>query len=353
MLDFVYRAAATRVVFVPGGLGCIADEVEALRIERALVLCTADQRDLAETVAALLGKRCAGLFDGAVMHVPIEVANKARAYATERDADGVLAIGGGSTIGLAKAIALETGLPVVAVPTTYAGSEMTPIYGLTEGGAKRTGRDARVLPRTVVYDPELTFKLPVALSVSSGLNAIAHAAEGLYARDSNPVLNLMAEEGIRALAAGLPRLAAAPRELAARSDCLYGAWLCGTVLGQAGMALHHKLCHVLGGSLDLPHAETHAVMLPHTLAYNAPAAPEAMRRIARAIGRSDASRGLHELANALGAPTALRDLGVEAADLKRIADLALANPYWNPRPLDREAIVGLLRRAWAGEPPES
>ena len=353
MLDFVYSAAAARVVFVPGGLGRIAEEVAALRIERALVLCTADQRDLAETVAALLGKRCAGLFDGAVMHVPIEVANKARAYATERDADGVLAIGGGSTIGLAKAIALDTGLPVVAVPTTYAGSEMTPIYGLTEGGAKRTGRDARVLPRTVVYDPELTFKLPVALSVSSGLNAIAHAAEGLYARDSNPVLNLMAEEGIRALAAGLPRLAAAPRELAARSDCLYGAWLCGTVLGQAGMALHHKLCHVLGGSLDLPHAETHAVMLPHTLAYNAPAAPEAMRRIARAIGRSDASRGLYEFAIELGASTALRELGVEAADLERIADLALAHPYWNPRPLEREAVAGLLRRAWAGEPPES
>jgi maleylacetate reductase len=353
MLDFVYSAAAIRVIFAPGALGRIADEVAALGIERALVLCTPDQRDLAEAAAALLGKRCAGLFHGARMHVPIEVAREAREYATSFDADGVLAIGGGSTIGLAKVIALDMGLPIVAVPTTYAGSEMTPIYGLTEGGAKRTGRDARVQPRTVVYDPELTFGLPVALSVTSGLNAIAHAAEGLYARDSNPVLELMAEEGIRALAAGLPRLAAAPRELAARSDCLYGAWLCGTVLGQAGMALHHKLCHVLGGSLDLPHADTHAVMLPHTLAYNAPAAPEAMRRIARAIERPEASAGLHELALELGAPTALRDLGVEAGDLKRIADLALANPYWNPRPLDSEAIAGLLRRAWAGAPPES
>ncbi len=353
MLDFVYSASAIRVIFAPGGLGRIADEVAALKIERALVLCTADQRDLAEAAAARLGKRCAGLFDGARMHVPIEVARRACEYATSLDADGVLAIGGGSTIGLAKAIALDIGLPIVAVPTTYAGSEMTPIYGLTEGGAKRTGRDARVLPRTVIYDPELTFNLPVPLSLTSGLNAIAHAAEGLYARDSNPVLNLMAEEGIRALAAGLPSLAAAPRELAARSDCLYGAWLCGTVLGQAGMALHHKLCHVLGGSLDLPHAETHAVMLPHTLAYNAPAAPEAMRRIARAIGRPEASSGLHELASELGAPIALRDLGVAAADLERIADLALTNAYWNPRPLDREAIAGLLQRAWAGAPPES
>ncbi|RYX96013.1 MAG: maleylacetate reductase [Comamonadaceae bacterium] len=352
MLDFVYSASAIRVIFAPGGLGRIADEVAALGIERALVLCTAGQRDLGEAAMALLGGRCAGLFDGARMHVPVEVARRACEYATSLDADGVLAIGGGSTIGLAKAIALDMGLPIIAVPTTYAGSEMTPIYGLTEGGAKRTGRDARVLPRTVVYDADLTFGLPVALSATSGLNAIAHAAEGLYARDTNPVLNLMAEEGIRALATGLPRLAHAPRELAARSDCLYGAWLCGTVLGQAGMALHHKLCHVLGGSLDLPHADTHAVMLPHTVAYNAPAAPGAMLRIARAIGRPEASVGLHELANELGAPTALRDLGVAAADLERIADLALANPYWNPRPLDREAIAGLLRRAWAGAPPE-
>jgi maleylacetate reductase len=228
---------------------------------------------------------------------------------------------------------------------------MTPIYGLTEDGVKKTGRDARVLPRTVVYDPELTLGLPVALSVTSGLNAIAHAAEGLYAHDGNPVLDLMAEEGIRALAAGLTRVAAAPSDVEARSDCLYGAWLCGTVLGQAGMALHHKLCHVLGGSLDLPHAETHAVMLPHTLAYNAPAAPVAMRRIARALGRPDASWGLHELAKELGAPTSLRELGVTAEALDRVTDLALTSPYANPRPLSREAIAGLLARAWSGAPP--
>ena len=352
MLDFVHSAAATRVIFAPGSLGRIAEEAAALGIERALVLCTAGQRHLAEAAMALLGKRSAGLFDGARMHVPKALAREACLYATSLGADGLLAIGGGSTIGLAKAIALDIGLPIVAVPTTYAGSEMTPIYGLTEAGAKHTGRDVRVLPRTVVYDPELTFGLPVALSLTSGLNAIAHAAEGLYARASNPVLNLLAEEGIRARAAGLPRLAAAPHELAARSECLYGAWLCGTVLGQSGMALHHKLCHVLGGSLNLSHADTHAVMLPHTLAYNAPAAPEAMRRIARAIGRPEASVGLHELANALGAPTALRDLGVAAADLERITDLVLTNAYWNPRPLDRDAIAGLLRRAWAGARPE-
>ncbi|KAB7571658.1 maleylacetate reductase [Verminephrobacter eiseniae] len=352
MRDFVYNASPARVVFAPGSRARLTDEVAALGVERALVLCTPNQSALAEAAAALLGERCVGVFDGARMHVPVEVAHKACAYATSLGADGVVALGGGSTIGLAKAIALDMGLPIVAMPTTYAGSEMTPIYGLTEGGAKRTGHDARVLPRTVVYDPELTLALPVALSIASGLNAIAHAAEGLYAHDGNPVLDLMAEEGIRALADGLPRVAVAPHDLAARSDCLYGAWLCGTVLGQAGMALHHKLCHVLGGSLDLPHAQTHAVMLPHTLAYNAPAVPEAMRRIARALGRPEAGRGLHELAKELGAPTALRDLGVTVDALDRVADLALTNPYANPRPLHRQAIVGLLARAWAGAPPE-
>jgi maleylacetate reductase len=351
MRDFVYGALPVRVVFAAGSRTCLANEVAALGIQRALVLCTPHQRDLAEAAAALLEQHCVGVFDGARMHVPVEVARTASTYATSVGADGLVAVGGGSTIGLAKGIALGMGLPIVAVPTTYAGSEMTPIYGLTEDGVKKTGRDARVLPRTVVYDPELTLGLPLALSVTSGLNAIAHAAEGLYAHDGNPVLDLMAEEGIRALAAGLTRVAAAPSDVEARSDCLYGAWLCGTVLGQAGMALHHKLCHVLGGSLDLPHAETHAVMLPHTLAYNAPAAPVAMRRIARALGRPDASWGLHELAKELGAPTSLRELGVTAEALDRVTDLALTSPYANPRPLSREAIAGLLARAWSGAPP--
>jgi len=352
MRDFIYGALPVRVVFAAGSRNRVATEVAGLGIQRALVLCTPHQRDLAEAAATLLGERCVGVFDGARMHVPVEVVRTACAYATSIDADGLVAVGGGSTIGLAKGIALEMGLPIVAVPTTYAGSEMTPIYGLTEDSVKKTGRDARVLPRTVLYDPELTLELPLALSVASGLNAIAHAAEGLYAHDGNPVLDLMAEEGIRALAAGLTRVAAAPRDAEARSDCLYGAWLCGTVLGQAGMALHHKLCHVLGGSLDLPHAETHAVMLPHTLAYNAPAAPAAMRRIARALGRPDAAGGLHELAIELAAPTSLRELGVPAEALYRVIDLALTSPYANPRPLNREALAGLLERAWSGAPPE-
>ena len=281
------------------------------------------------------------------MHVPIEVARAARAEAARLGADCAVAIGGGSTTGLGKAIALESSLPILAIPTTYAGSEMTPIWGITEGGMKKTGRDARVLPRTVIYDPMLTVGLPVALSATSGMNAIAHAVEGLYAQDANPIMSLMAEEGIRALARGLPRVKANPQDLDARSECLYGAWLCGAVLGAVGMALHHKLCHTLGGTWNLPHAETHTVVLPHAVAYNAPAVPDAMTRAARAGSPTRATRqcsaqGLYDLARSLGAPVALKSVGMPESELDRAAELATTSPYWNPRPSNAPRSVRLL-----------
>jgi maleylacetate reductase len=228
---------------------------------------------------------------------------------------------------------------------------MTPIYGLTENGVKRTGREARVLPRTVIYDPELTLTLPAALSAASGLNAIAHAVEGLYAVDANPIASLMAEESIRALARALPAIVADPGDGAARADALYGAWLAGTVLGSVSMALHHKLCHTLGGAYGLPHAETHAVVLPYAVAYNAPAAPGAMARVARALGARDAAAGLYELARASGVPSSLASLGMRAADLDAAADLAARDAYPNPRPIERGAIRELLQRAFDGHAP--
>lgn len=244
------------------------------------------------------------------MHVPVELITEVRTVVASLEADGLIAVGGGSAIGLAKGLALETGLPILAVPTTYAGSEMTPIFGLTESGLKRTGTDLRVLPKTVVYDPDLTLTLPVGMSVTSGINAIAHAAEGLYSRDANPLTSLMAEEGIAALARSLPKIVAQPNDSSARADALYGAWLCGAVLGSVGMALHHKLCHTLGGSFNLPHAPTHTIVLPHALAYNAGTVPDAMKRIARALGHDSAAQGLYELARANGAPVALREIGM-------------------------------------------
>jgi alcohol dehydrogenase class IV len=303
----------------------------------------------------MLGNRAAGIFDRAVMHVPIETAREARQLAQQLGADCAVAIGGGSTTGLGKAIALDSGLPIVAIPTTYAGSEMTTIYGITEGGMKKTGRDARVLPRTVIYDPELTLTLPVALSITSGINAMAHAAECLYASDGNPIMDLLSEEGIAALARALPVLHQKPQDLSARSDALYGAWLCGQALANAGMAIHHKLCHTLGGSFNLPHAETHTIVLPHALAYNEQAAPEAYARMSRAL--KAAERGLsvpqavYDLAHQHGAPVALRDLGLTEAQLNQALDMALQNQYPNPRPLQREPLRELLINAWQGVRP--
>ncbi|TWO70395.1 maleylacetate reductase [Caenimonas sedimenti] len=351
MQPFLYTSQPARVIFGAGKMAQLGQEIEALGARRALVLCTPQQRDSAQKVMRLLGDRAAGIFDQAVMHVPIESAREAREAARRLDADCAVAIGGGSTTGLGKAIALDSGLPIIAIPTTYAGSEMTPIYGITEAGVKKTGRDMRVLPRTVIYDPELTLGLPVALSATSGINAIAHAAEGLYSADGNPVMALMAEEGIRALGQALPAIVRDPRGLAGRADALYGAWLCGTVLGHVGMALHHKLCHTLGGSFNLPHAETHTIVLPHALAYNGRAAPDAMRRIARALGGTDAAQAVYDLARALGAPLALRDIGLRQQDLDRTLDIALQNQYPNPRPLEREALRRLLQNAFDGTRP--
>ena len=242
-------------------------------------------------------------------------------------------------------------MPIVAVPTTYAGSEMTPVLGITEGGVKRTRRDPRMLPKTVIYDPELTFSLPAAVSGPSGMNAIAHCVEALYAKDANPLTSLIAEEGIRALAASLPVVVREPEHAEARAEALYGAWLAGTALAAVGMALHHKLCHTLGGSFDLPHAEVHTIILPHATAYNRAGAPAAMARIARALEAEDAAVGLFDLAAALGARQSLAEIGLRESDLERAADLAAREPLPNPTPITRAGIRALLDDAFHGRRP--
>src|SRR5438477_8577383 len=243
--SFVYDQPAARVIFAAGSLDQLPEEVRRLGANRAIVLATPEQQTDAEEAAGRLGAMAVGIYAKAVMHVPIETARAAREEAKRLGADCCVAIGGGSTIGLGKAIALESGLPIVAVPTTYAGSEMTPIYVLTEGGITKTGRDRKVLPRTVLYDPTLTLTLPARIAGPSGMNAIAHCIEGLYAQDANPIMTLLAAEGIRALSRSLPVIVTEPKNLEARSDAVYGAWLAGTVLGNVGMAVHHKLCHTL------------------------------------------------------------------------------------------------------------
>jgi maleylacetate reductase len=348
---FVYNGLPARVVFGAGALARLPEELDRLGAKRALVLSTPEQASSAGRVAKALGARCAGSYDKAAMHVPVEIADDARRVARELGADCCVTVGGGSTTGLGKAIALTSAVPILAVPTTYAGSEVTPIYGITEGGAKKTGRDVRVLPKAVIYDPTLTLSLPPALSAASGMNAIAHAVEALYSHEGNPIISLMAEEGIRALAAALPVVVQKPSDLPSRSEALYGAWLCGVVLGSAGMALHHKLCHVLGGSFNLPHAETHSIVLPHAVRYNHDAAPDAMTRIGRAIQGKEAAAGLYDLEKSLGLPMRLADIGMKEADLERAARIATEAPYANPRKVEYAGVLELLRNAYRGQRP--
>lgn len=349
MNRFTWNAAPGRVVFGTGTLVALAEEVARLGARRAVVVVTPTQARRGAATLATLGDRGAGVIATAAMHTPVDVTEAALAELRALDGDCLVALGGGSAIGLGKALALRTGLPQIAVPTTYAGSEMTPLLGQTEGACKIAIRDAAVLPEVVVYDVDLTLSMPPALTATSGLNAMAHAVEALYAVDANPVTSLMAEESLRLLAGALPRCVAG--DAAARSDALQGAFLAGACLGAVSIALHHKICHVLGGSFGLPHAETHSVMLPHATGFNAPAARDAMARVARAIGAEDAARGLWDLASRIGAPMSLAALGLPESDLDQAAAIAAGSPYPNPRPLTREGIRALLGDAFAGRPP--
>jgi alcohol dehydrogenase class IV len=350
LLDFEYDALPVRVVFGLGVAGReLAGVVDDLGVRRPLVIVTEHEEPLARRLIAPFAERVAGVFTDVHPHVPVAVAEAARAAVARYGADAVLSIGGGSTTGTAKAVALATGLPIVAVPTTYAGSEVTPVWGLTEDGRKTTGTDRRVLPRVVLYDPELTATLPPALSAVSGLNAVAHCVEAFWGPRANPVTSLMAEEGLRALSAGLPAVVRDPGDLEARSGVLYGAWLAGTVFATAGSGLHHKICHVLGGAYDLPHAEMHAVVLPHATALVASSLPEVDARLSAALGApgGTAASALAALARSLGVPTALRDIGL------REEELAAATRLVAERVPDRPQadIEALLSAAWRGDLP--
>jgi maleylacetate reductase len=344
-VNFTYVAFSTRVVFGAGKVADLRAEVERLGAKRVLLISTPGRAAMVRTAAQ--GLAVAGVFDQAVMHTPLELVERARTMAREVEADCCVALGGGSTIGFGKAIALTSGMPVLAVPTTYSGSEMTTIWGTSSGGTKQVGRDPKVLPRVVIYDPELTHGLPASTSAASGMNAMAHCVEALYAIDGNPIISLIAEEGIRALAKALPVIVRTPRDGEARSEALYGAWLAGTTIATTSVALHHKVCHVLGG-LGLPHAQTHAVVLPHAVRYNQAAAPAAMARIARALGTADPARGIFELEQAIGLPLSLAALGMKEEDVERAARLAAATPYPNPRPVEFAPVHRMLRDAYDG-----
>lgn len=350
--SFTYDVRSPRVVFGAGALERLADEVDRLGAKRVLVLCTPGRAETVDRVRTILGTRLAGVFDQARMHVPAATAGDALAEAERVAGDLCVSIGGGSAIGLGKAVALRGGPAFLAVPTTYAGSEMTSIWGISDEGRKTTGRDPRVVPRTVIYDPLLTLSLPGNVTAASGMNALAHCVEALYAPDANPITSLMAEEAIRVLARSLPAAVRDGANVRARSEALYGAWLAGTSLAAVSMGLHHRVCHALGGSFNLPHAETHTVMLPHVAAFNAPSAPDAIARAAAALGADDAAGALFDLAAGLGCALSLRDLGLREDDLDAAAERVVETTrYPNPRPYDYDSVRALLANAYLGRRP--
>ncbi|MFC6158420.1 maleylacetate reductase [Kribbella jiaozuonensis] len=378
---FVHTFLPGRVVFGAGALDQVAGEVEGLGVRRALVVATKSARDAADVVEVELGDRFAGRIDGVAQHVPTAVAENARAKAREVDVDGVIAIGGGSAIGLAKAVALTGDVMIVAVPTTYAGSEMTPVWGETAGGSKTTGTDLRVLPRVVVYDPVLSQHLPKKVTAASVANAIAHCVEAVWTPRADPITEVTAVEGLRALADGLRQAMLEPTDLDARGNLLYGACLAGSAMATAGTGLHHKLCHLLGGTYNLPHAETHAAILPQVARVNAPAVPQSAARLEAALttthattgnagtsststaegssaattastavaGAGELASGLFDLFTAADVPTNLRELGLAEEQVEEA--VKAFKPTDNPIPVTEDLVREILTRAWAGTRP--
>lgn len=354
MKHFECNFLPSRVIFGSGEATKLPNEIKRLNVSRPLILTTPGKSNCASHLCKILEAASitvAGTFAHAKPHTPIAVTQEATAFLDTVDADSVVSIGGGSAVGLGKAVSIRKAVPHISIPTTYAGSEITPILGETLNGKKTTRSDPKILPAVVIYDADLTLTLLPSICVTSGINAMAHAIEALYAKNVNPITSMLALEGIKALAEALPQIIEDPASRAPRSQALYGAWLCGTVLGSSSMGLHHKLCHVLGGLLDLPHAETHTIILPHALSYNANAIPEQMAKLATVLDEStgDALNGLEMLLSKLQAPRALKDFGMKESDIDEVTKVATSDQYPNPRALEPELIRELIRRAWAGE----
>jgi maleylacetate reductase len=351
-LAFEHVTLGQRVLFGAGrAANHLADEVARQAAKRVMVI---SEGASARTAAAVTrGVEVTVNYTDVAPHVPIGTAEQARTVALDNSIDLLVSVGGGSTTGLAKAIAMTTRIPIVAVPTTYAGSEATNVWGITESARKTTGVDDNVLPITVIYDVDLTLSLPLSITIASGMNAMAHCIDSMWAPRADPLNTALAAEGIRALAAGLSSVKSDPHHAAAREQLLYGAYLAGVAFASAGSGMHHKICHVLGGAYDLPHAQTHAVILPHVLAFNTATAPELDERIAAAFGSKSATSGLNALRRQLDAPAALKDYGFEKQDIPGAAGLIFpVIPESNPRPVTKTDLENLLRAAHAGTSPD-
>jgi maleylacetate reductase len=322
-VDFQHDQAGVRVVFGAGSLSRLPEELDRLGVLSAAIVHSNSQAGRAAALERRLGPRAAGTIDGARQHVPLELAESARESVRALHADVLIALGGGSAIGVAKAVALTEELPIVAVPTTYSGSEMTSIYGVSSNGRKRTGLDENVRPRTVIYDSDLSRELPLAVTAASALNALAHCVDSIWAPGATPITTALAEQGARYLCEGLVAVLERPADREARDALLLGASLAGWAISVTGTALQHQLVHAIAGSLDLPQADTHAVLLPHVARIKAPGVPEAAARLAAALGSDDGlEAGIRSLTTRAGVATGLRQLGVHPHDLDTAFDAA-------------------------------
>lgn len=382
MVPFEYVTAAQKVVFGAGALDQLVEVVEAFGWRR-LLLCTIprfETEGVVERVRSNLGERLAAVYGGVAPHVQAPQVGEATALAQAEDVEAVIGLGGGSAIGLAKAVSLaleeirlgrparaayptdQPLVPVVAIPTTYAGSEMTPIYGVTEVDKGRTRKvtvtDIKVTPRVTLYDPLLTLGTPPQMTASSGINALAHCIEAAYAINKNPLATAAALAGARYISQALPLAVADGGDVAARAGLMAGAHLAATAVATAKIGLHHGLCHVLGGTAGVPHGIANGIMLPHAMRFNADATAPEQAEVARALGLSGgdelalaeaAAEAIYKLIGSIGLPQRLRDASVRLGALPKLAEIALRSSAVqnNPKPIhDASQVEAILRSAW-------
>ncbi|MDA0707917.1 MAG: maleylacetate reductase [Proteobacteria bacterium] len=347
-MNFEYTPIPNKAVFGKNSALTLNNEVSALVAERVMIACTKGMVSRIQKVIDCLGDKCVAVFDKAEPHCPEHIAMAALDLFTQVNADCVVAIGGGSTIGIGKAIKLRTDKPMIVVATTPCGSESTPIYGMLIGNHKKTGRDRKVIANTTIYDPILTTSMSAHHTGTIGMNSLAHCVEALYAQTASPISDLFAEQGIKALINGLKGSIKNPDDLMAREQVLYGGMLSGYCVTLAGIAIHHKLCHVLGGHHGIPHGESNSVILPYAVAYNETSAPKAMEQIKKAMGTISASGGIYDFATEINVPKSLKELGMKEEDLDRAAKETIETTPYNPKPLDFKSVREMLQHAYEG-----
>jgi len=348
---FAYNPVPVRTVFGYGAVNSLGRELERLSITRPIVICSPGRANLGRQLVDLVKPARAHLCDAGLTAMPEDAFQRVMAEMKSVDSDGIIGVGGGSPIGLLKAAAAHTLLPAIAVVTSYSGSEMSANWYTRKGWEQTGANTSNALPKTVIYDPELTLEFPVTMTAASGMNAINHAVETLYSAETNPIVQDLSEEAIRRLGRSLPRIVEDPSDRGARYDALYGAW--HAAMFRARQGLSHAIAQRCRSLFDLVHAESHAISVPYTVAFNQDAAPDAMKRIEHALKVDNAALGLYELNVRLGLATGYKALGVAENDLGEAVKVIMEQTFTNPRPVSEGDLRGILGQAFGGAPPKN